>query len=252
VTTRLPLGQLFVDVVSFDGAIAAIVDLARAKKGGAVFTPNVDHVVQVEENIALRNAYAACELSLVDGQPLVWLSRAMGRPLPEKISGSDLVDPLCARLAAEGLTVFLLGGMPGVPEAAAAELQRRHPALRIAGTLSPPFGFEKSAGENQNVIDAVINARPDVVLVALGAPKQELWWHAHKAALAPAVGLGIGATLDFLAGTQVRAPRWMQRVGLEWVHRLVGDPKRMAERYLVRDRAIVGIAWRTWRTHRRR
>jgi N-acetylglucosaminyldiphosphoundecaprenol N-acetyl-beta-D-mannosaminyltransferase len=251
-TSRLPLGALEVDSVTFDEAIDRIVALVQAGKGGCVFTPNVDHVVQVEHDARLREAYAQCALSLTDGMPLVWLSHAMGRPVPAKVSGSDLMDPLCARAAADALPVYFLGGREGVAARAAELLTQKHRGLRVVGTASPPLGFDKNDDVNAQVIADIAAARPALLFVALGAPKQELWLHQHKQQLAPAVGLGIGASLDFIAGVSTRAPSWMSRAGLEWVYRLVQEPGRMGERYLVRDRAIVGIAWRTWRQHRRR
>ncbi len=181
----------------------------------------------------------------------------MNRPLPAKISGSDLMRPLVKRAAEEGLRCFFLGGQEGIAQKAADILVAESvaaggPALVVAGCHSPPFGFEKDPVKDQAVVDLVVAAKPDLLFIALGAPKQELWMHKHQAALAPAVGLGIGASLDFIAGLVKRSPSWMSDAGLEWVYRLAQEPKRMAERYLVRDREIVPIAWRTWRQNRRR
>jgi N-acetylglucosaminyldiphosphoundecaprenol N-acetyl-beta-D-mannosaminyltransferase len=166
----------------------------------------------------------------------------MKTPLPEKISGSDLVKPLMARAAEKGLSVFLLGAKDGVGKRAADVLVDENPGLRIVGVLSPPLGFEKDEGESAAVVHAIRSAGPAIVLVALGAPKQELWMHRHKDVLAPAVLLGVGGTLDFIAGEVKRAPRWMSDAGLEWAYRLAQEPRRMAGRYLVRDRAFAGIA----------
>lgn len=248
---RVPLGRIHVDGYTFDGAIDAIVALCRQGSGGTVVTPNVDHVCMAESDDALKAAYDGASLSLLDGKPLQWLASAMDRPVPAKISGSDLIRPLVARAAHEGLSCFFLGGVEGVAQRAADILAAEHPGLRVAGCHSPPFGFERDAAKEQAVVDLVRAARPDLVFLALGAPKQELWAHKHKAALAPAVTLGIGASLDFIAGTVKRAPRWMSDVGLEWAYRLGQEPRRMYQRYLVRDRAFVGIAWRTWRAHKR-
>lgn len=249
---RVPLGRIHAHPLRFDDAIDAIVALARAGAGGTVLTPNVDHVVQAEHNDALAAAYAGASLSLVDGKPLLWLGSLLGRPFPDKISGSDLTEPLAARAAREGLPVFLLGAREGVGARAAAMLSQRCPGLRIAGVLAPPLGFDADPALDRQVVDAVRAAAPALVLVALGAPRQELWMHAHRDALAPAVLLGIGATLDFLAGEKKRAPRILSELGLEWAFRLAQEPRRMADRYLVRDRAFFGIALRTIRQHRRR
>lgn len=248
---RVPLGRIHAHPLRFAEALDAIVTLARGGEGGTVVTPNVDHVVLAEENDGLVDAYQGAALSLVDGKPLVWLGRLLGRPFPDKISGSDLVEPLAARAAQEGLSIFLLGAGEGVGARAAAALVARHPSLRIAGVLSPPLGFDGDPERNRDVIEAVRRAAPALVLVALGAPRQELWMHAHRVELAPAVLLGIGATLDFLAGDKRRAPRIFSEVGLEWAYRLAQEPRRLAGRYLVRDRAFFGIALRTLREHRR-
>lgn len=248
---RVPLGRIHAHPLRFEEALDAIVQLARAGAGGTVLTPNVDHVVLAEHDDALVAAYRDASLSLVDGKPLVWLGKLLGRPFPDKISGSDLVEPLAERAAREDLSIFLLGAKEGVGARAADALRARSPKLRIAGVLSPPLGFDADPALDQRVVDEVRAARPSLVLVALGAPRQELWMHAHRAALAPAVLLGIGGTLDFLAGEKVRAPRIVSEVGLEWAFRLAQEPRRMAERYLVRDRAFFGIALRTLRQHRR-
>jgi N-acetylglucosaminyldiphosphoundecaprenol N-acetyl-beta-D-mannosaminyltransferase len=248
---RVPFGRIYADRLDRAAALDRIVSLCRAGQGGMVVTPNVDHVVMAETNDALAAAYDDAALSLTDGKPLVWLAQAMGRPVPEKISGSDLIRPLIARAATEGLSCFFFGGQPGIAERAAAILCAEHPALIVAGCHSPPFGFETDAARDRAAVDIVVAARPNLILVALGSPKQELWMHRHRQALGGAVTLGIGASLDFIAGAVKRAPAWMSQAGLEWVYRLAQEPGRMYERYLVRDRAIVGIAWRTWRKHRR-
>jgi N-acetylglucosaminyldiphosphoundecaprenol N-acetyl-beta-D-mannosaminyltransferase len=240
-------GRIHADVVTFAGALDEIVAACARGQGGYVVTPNVDHVVLAEQDDRLVDAYAHAALSLADGKPLVWLARAMNRPLPQKISGSDLVRPLCARAAQAGLSLFLLGAAPGIAAKAGDVLVRDYPGLRIAGVLSPPLGFEKDAGQDALVVDAIKKSGAALVLVALGAPKQELWMRAHKDTLAPAVLLGIGGTLDFLAGAVKRAPPWMSDHGFEWLYRLAQEPRRMAGRYLVRDRAFVGIAIRSLR-----
>lgn len=247
---RVPFGRIHADRVDLATALDRIVGLCRFGHGGMIVTPNVDHVVMAETNETLKLAYDAAALSLTDGKPLVWLASAMGRPVPEKISGSDLIRPLLARAADEGLSCFFFGGKPGIAEKAAAILRSEYPRLVVAGCHSPPFGFETDAAADRAAVDIVVAARPHLVFVALGSPKQEAWMHRHQAALGGAVTLGIGASLDFIAGAVKRAPPWMSEAGLEWVYRLVQEPGRMYERYLVRDRAIVGIAWRTWKEHR--
>lgn len=241
VKDRLRIGGLFVDRVTFDAALGVIATLVEARRGGMVFTPNVDHVVLAAENPRFRSAYAACDLSLADGTPIVWASRALGQPVPEKISGSDLAPRLLALAEARGFRVYLLGGTPQVAAEAALRVQRRYPDLAMVGYAAPTIDLAGTQAERQAVIEAINLTRPDLILVCLGAPKQELWIHESASALRPAVLLGVGAVIDFLAGRRRRAPRWISRAGLEWAYRLVHEPRRLWRRYLVRDPKFLGI-----------
>ena len=233
--TRIRVGQLPIDVVDFEGALDTIEGLVRAREGGTVFTPNVDHVVMAEHDLRFRAAYAEAALSLVDGTPVLWASRLLRTPLPAKISGSDLVMPLMGRAAERGYRVYFLGGAPGVADLAQAKLLEALPTLQIVGTDSSRIDVNGGAGSAGEVVDRIRAAAPDLVLVALGAPKQEIWSHLHRALLKPAVLVGVGASLDFVAGIQKRAPRWMSKAGLEWLFRLGQEPRRLAARYLLRD-----------------
>jgi N-acetylglucosaminyldiphosphoundecaprenol N-acetyl-beta-D-mannosaminyltransferase len=243
-TPRVRIGTLEVDRLSFSEAIDRIEALVLAGRGGAVFTPNVDHVVNAERLTEFRNAYAHCDVSLADGQPLVWLARLLGSPLPERIAGSDLVLPLMRRAADRGWRVYLLGGRPGVAVTAARILERDY-QVQIAGIDSPELGWSTSPIE-EAVADRIRAARPQLLLAALGSPKQELWIHRWRSSLAPVVALGVGASLDFIAGTVRRAPRWMSRAGLEWLFRLMREP-RLARRYLWNDPKFLAIALRELR-----
>ena len=238
---RVRIGRIWIDDLAFDEALSAIEELIG--RGGAVFTPNVDHVVTAERNEEFRAAYEAAELSVADGQWVVWAARVLGTPLPAKISGSDLVLPLAKRLGARGRSAYYLGGAPGAAEAAAERLSREC-GLRIAGVDSPRIDLRSP---DQAVVERVKAARPDVVFVALGSPKQELWIHRNREALRPAVLAGVGATLDFLAGQVRRAPPWISRSGLEWLFRLALEPRRLARRYLVDDPQFALIVLRTFR-----
>jgi N-acetylglucosaminyldiphosphoundecaprenol N-acetyl-beta-D-mannosaminyltransferase len=248
---RVRIGHLSVHAVTLPGAIDAVEALIRSRRGGFVVTPNVDHVVIADRRADFRDAYAAADLSLADGKPIVWASRLLGTPLPEKVSGSDLVLPLMERAAARGWRVFLLGAGPGVADAAAERL-RRNLGVNVVGAAAPFVRVAPGEAdpEGDAAVEAVRAARPDIVLVAFGAPKQELWMHRRRAALAPAVLLGIGASLDFVAGRVRRAPRWLSQAGLEWAWRLLREPRRLWRRYLVDDPRFVAILWRTWRERR--
>jgi N-acetylglucosaminyldiphosphoundecaprenol N-acetyl-beta-D-mannosaminyltransferase len=232
---RLQIGRLHVDPVTFEGALDEIAAMVSRGQGGAVFTPNVDHVVMAEHDEAFRRAYESAALSIADGMPILWAARLLGRPLPAKVSGSDLVMPLMERAARLRWRVYILGGGPGVADKAAERLASRFPQLTIAGTDAPRIDIQAPAATRAPVISRVRAAKPDLVLVALGAPKQELLIAESVDALRPAVLLGIGAAVDFVAGTARRAPRWMSTAGLEWLYRMAQEPRRLWKRYLLRD-----------------
>lgn len=241
---RLRLGEVPIDVLTFDGALEAIEQLVVAKKGGYVVTPNIDHVVLADDNVAFRESYTNASLSLVDGQPLVWASRLLGQQLPEKISGADLILPLMQVAAKRKWRVYFMGAGPGVAEKAAEEVTLRY-GTQIVGCDAPRVSVDPAASENAAAIEKIQAAKPDLVLVALGAPKQEIWMHRCMPQYAPAVALGIGAGLDFIAGTVQRAPKWMSNNGLEWAYRLSREPKRMWRRYLINDPRFLLILART-------
>lgn len=241
---RIRFGSIWIDSLTFTGALDQIERLVDAGAGGAVFTPNVDHVVNADSNAAFREAYARASLSLADGQPLVWASRLLRPALPEKVSGADLVGPLMERAARRGWRVFLVGGAPGSARVAAERFTGAC-GVRIAGIEDGRVDLASGASD-EALLARIAEARPQLVLVALGAPKQELWIAARRARLAPAVSLGVGAALDFAAGAVRRAPPWMQRVGLEWFYRLTREPRRLARRYLWNDPRFLAILLRTW------
>src|SRR5262249_6951651 len=190
---RITMGRLPIDVVDFAGALDAIERMVTSSRGGCVFTPNVDHIVVAEDDDRFQRAYAGVSLSLVDGTPVVWASRLLGRPLPEKVSGSDLVPPLMALAARRGFRVFLLGGSPGAAERAAARLVAKHPTLAIVGTDASRIDIDDRGPTRDAIVARVADARPDIVLVGLGAPKQELWIEQNIERLRPAVLVAIGA-----------------------------------------------------------
>ncbi len=213
-----------------------------------VVTPNVDHVVQLRDGGPLRAAYDDADLIVADGMPVVLASRLLGRPLPERVTGADLAPAVFDAARPERpLRVYLFGAMPGVAERAAANIETKWPAVRVVGTACPPFGFEKDAAETARQIAAINATSPDVLVVGLGAPKQELWVHARRHELDARVALCVGATIDFLAGEKPRAPAWMQRSGLEWVHRLGSEPRRLFKRYAKDAAVFPALVWREWR-----
>jgi N-acetylglucosaminyldiphosphoundecaprenol N-acetyl-beta-D-mannosaminyltransferase len=217
--------------------------------GGWIVTANLDHLRRMVRQRSYGELCRAATLVVADGMPLVWAARIQGTPLPERVAGSNLISSLSAAAAARGKSVFLLGGAPGTAEAAANVLTERYPALRVAGTHCPPVGFEHDSQQLAELTEALRQAQPDIVYVALGSPKQERLIAELRPVLPGAWWMGVGISFSFLCGDVKRAPRWMQRLGLEWVHRLVQEPRRLARRYLVDDlpfavRLLGGAAWR--------
>ncbi len=243
---RVPFGRIYAHAVRQEQAIARIFEQVASGFGGFVVTPNVDHICIAETDPELRAAYKEAFLSLPDGQPLLWMARAMGCALPQKVSGSDIITPLLVEAGQQGKTVFFLGSTEGSCVEAARRLNTSIPRLRIVGWDSPDFD---PYGENHEQLfrgfERIRAAKPDLVLFAFGNPKQEYAMWRYQEQYYPAVGLGVGASIDFLAGKVERAPRWMSRIGMEWLFRLTQEPGRLWRRYLVRDRAILGIFLRT-------
>jgi N-acetylglucosaminyldiphosphoundecaprenol N-acetyl-beta-D-mannosaminyltransferase len=234
--------------VTMQDTVDQVLEWCAAPRAGAcryLVTPNVDHAVMFQHRDDLRSAYAAASLVLADGAPIVAASRLVGKPLPERVAGSDLVPNLFA--AGKPLRVFLLGAAAGVADIAAGKIWKQWPHVEVVGTYSPPLGFEQDAVENTRALVRVADAEPDLLVVGLGAPKQELWVHKHRHELAAKVAVCAGATIDFLAGHRRRSPVWMQRTGLEWLHRIASEPRRLAARYGRDAWVFPQLVWHEWR-----
>lgn len=229
-----PTTRLFgidVAVIDFNAAVDHIAGLGRTRPARIVFTCNLDHVLKLRTDPAFRAAYDGADLVVGDGMPFVWLARLSGAPLPERISGSELIVPLCQTAAREGLSVFFLGTTDDRLARAEAALTAIAPGLRVAGSLAPPLGFNSDPKAQADAAEAVARAQADIVFIALGSPTQEIWSASFRDRLDCGVAVCIGAGLDFLAGDVRRAPRWMQTSGLEWVWRILQEPRRLAPRY---------------------
>jgi N-acetylglucosaminyldiphosphoundecaprenol N-acetyl-beta-D-mannosaminyltransferase len=206
-----------------------------ARQGGWIITANLDFLRRHAHDATARALYAGADVCVADGMPLVWAARLQGVRLPERIAGSSLMLPLAERAAREGRSIYMLGGEPAANVKAAEILRQRWPALVICGASSPMVSSPPSAAELQSLRDEMARARPDLVLVAMGSPKQEQIIDALRAELPHTWMIGVGMTFSFVAGTLSRAPEWMQRVGLEWCWRLAQEPRRLARRYLLED-----------------
>lgn len=226
------IGAVDLDVLTETGVVEAVRRGWQDGRGGHIVTPNVHIAQSAAKDPEAARLVAGATIAVADGMPLVWAARMQGQALPERITGSSLVFSLSQAAAEDGRSVFLLGGDPGVPEAAADVLRERYPGLRVAGTDSPPYGFDQTVAGVTLVVELITSAAPDLVFVGLGFPKQERLIERLRQALPHAWYLGCGAGIAMAAGQYRRAPATMQRLGLEWMHRLGQEPRRLARRYL--------------------
>jgi N-acetylglucosaminyldiphosphoundecaprenol N-acetyl-beta-D-mannosaminyltransferase len=213
--------------------IGIVLEGLRARNGGWINTANLDILRQFIENSESRKLVLAASHRVADGLPVVWASRVAGTPVPERVPGSDLVLSLPETAAQAGVSVFLLGGNPGVAAAAAGRLRARYPGLQSVESYCPPFGYEDDPQELDRIKEALRGARPALVFVGLGFPKQERLIGLLRSEMPQTWFVGVGISLSFLAGEQPRAPALLQRLGLEWMHRLWHEPRRLFRRYVV-------------------
>ncbi len=230
---RIQLRGIAIDALTEADCVAHLMSELAEGRGGWVITPNLDHLRRAGRDHEFRSMLTEADLVVADGMPLVWASRLQGTPLPERVAGSSLVWSLAEAAAHAGRSLYLLGGDPGAAEKATKVLTERYPDLRIAGIDCPPMGFDKNPDRIEQTIQKVLDARPDIVYVGLGSPKQERLIRQARSRLPQVWWLGVGISLSFIAGDVKRAPRWVQKLGLEWAHRLVQEPGRLAKRYLL-------------------
>lgn len=234
------------DNVTGSEALARIELMIASRKPHYLATANVDFLVQAREDVELRRILFDADLILCDGTPLLWVSRLLGNPLPERVAGADLVPRLIQLAAEKKYRLFLLGATPESVSCAATNLGEAYPDLIIAGSYSPPFN-KLIEMDHDEIKSRVLAAKPDVLLVSFGCPKQEKWIAMHYRALGVPVAAGVGATIDFLAGKVLRAPVWMRHAGLEWTYRLIQEPRRLFRRYVkdlwIFSRSILAQWW---------
>jgi len=212
-----------------DATLDRLEELLESRSGHHIATVNLDFIVRAQRDMWLQAILNRTAMNLIDGTPLLWALRALGHPVPERVAGADIVPRLLARLAKTGHTVYLLGGRPEVSREAARQMVSRYEGLRLCGVDTPP---ERSVELMDGAAARrVADAAPAVLLVAFGNPKQEYWLDLHLPELNVPIAIGIGGTVDFLAGSRWRAPRWMRHVGFEWLARLTQEPVRLGPRY---------------------
>lgn len=214
-----------------DEAIVEIDSLICKKNHSYVVTPNMDHIVLIENDESFKEVYNNADLVLIDGKPLIWISEIYGTQIKEKVSGSDLFPRICELAAKNGYKVFILGAAEGVADKAAQNLTMKFHGLNIVGTYSPPIGFETDVEQIQNIIDMINKTETDILAVALGSPKGEKFIYKIREMINASLSISIGATIDFEAGNVKRAPKWMSDSGFEWLYRITQDPKRLIKRY---------------------
>jgi len=227
-----------VDNVNCDQALSIIEDFIKSGNPRQVVTVNPEFIVAAQSDNDFRDILNASSLALPDGVGLLWAARFLGHPLRERVTGTDTVQRVAALVAQQGYSLFLLGAAPGVAAATAARLCQTYPGLRIAGTHAGSPALE----EEDEIVKMIQKAEPDILFVAYGAPAQDMWIARNLERLGVPVAMGVGGAFDFISGRAKRAPRWLQRLGLEWLHRLWHEPWRW-RRMLALPKFVWLVIW---------
>jgi N-acetylglucosaminyldiphosphoundecaprenol N-acetyl-beta-D-mannosaminyltransferase len=252
--TRVLIGALPLDPIGFDEAVAwtiAYICHRGERPPARIACPNASLVSLADADPGFAQIVARSNLVVADGLPLLWAARLLGTPLAAQIRGVDLMERLCAAAATHGMSFYILGGLPGAAEIAAQRLVNRHPGLRFSGSDCPPLFFESDPELNRQVRERIAAAAPDLLIVALGSPKQE-WWISRNCRDLPIGAIqGVGAAIDTYAGLRERPPEWMRNLGLEWLGRLIAEPRRLWRRYVFGNTRFLWIVLRQWLTARK-
>ncbi len=232
---KTKIADVEIDNISMQETLDKVEDFIRSKTNKFIVTPNVDHIIRLRKDAKFRKCYKSSSLILADGMPILWAASFLGMPLKEKVSGSDLFFKLCELSARKGYKLFFLGGREGASKKSAEVMSKKFPSLRVVGFYCPPFGFENDTKETSRILEAIKKVSPDILFIGVGSPKQEKWIYDHKEEYNVPVSIGVGAAFDFASGVVRRSPIWMQKIGLEWLWRLMMEPKRLWKRYLIDD-----------------
>lgn len=219
---RVSVLDVMIDMVTMKEAVAMIEDFIVQRQPRLVATANAEMVMNANEDAELKEILAAADLVVPDGAGVVWAARHQGHPMQERVAGYDLAQALLAQAAVKGYKVYFFGGAPGIAEAATRVAGEKYPGLNVVGIRNGFF----SPQDDSTIVEEIRSARPDILLAALGVPKQEKWLFAHMKELEVPVSMGVGGSFDVMAGVVCRAPVWMQRAGLEWLYRLACQPQR--------------------------
>jgi N-acetylglucosaminyldiphosphoundecaprenol N-acetyl-beta-D-mannosaminyltransferase len=244
---RMCLGNLEIDTYSEPAFTKELVRHAMSgRTTRQIGTVNAQFYVLAEKSRSFRDCLSRAEYLCADGMPIVWICKTFGGKDVPRIAGVDLIGDLCRSGASQGMRVFLLGGRPGTAAATASALSEKYPGIEIAGVSCPPWGFEQNESTLDEVLDAIEDARPNVLFLALGAPRQELFIDRYIRPLRVPIAVGIGGSFEILSGQAPRAPEWMRSKGLEWFYRFVHEPGRLWKRYLIGNGEFVWcvLKWR--------
>ena len=241
ITKRIKLFGIDIDNISNEETISEIELLIEKEKPSLVVTPNVHHINILQKDDEFKKIYRQASMVLPDSTPLIWASKLLGMPLKEKVTGSDLLPSFCKIAARKRYELFFLGSGPSIAKKAANILTNKNPGLKIVGTYSPSFGFENDEDENRKIVAMIKKCTPDVLFVGLGPPKQEKWIWKYKDEINVPVSIAVGASFDFISGNVKRAPKWMQKIGLEWLFRLCQEPRRLWKRYLIGNTIFIWL-----------
>lgn len=239
--SKIPFLGIKIDNLTLDETIEQIFLFIKEKTPVQIVGVNVDQIVRVNKNTYSKKIFNEAKLVFVDGKPIMPMSKLLGYPIKQRTTGPDLMEKLCKEGATYGYKIFLLGAGPGVAAKCGSILEKKYPGIKVVGSYSPPFGFEKDKDEIDRINNMLKESEADMLFVGMGSPKQDIFIYENMDKYQIPVSFSMGAALDFIAGNIERAPRWMINCGLEWVHRILQNPKRLWKRYLVDDMAIIPL-----------
>lgn len=228
-----------IDNFSLDEALDRVDEIVLAKKPGYYCGVNLNQVILYKENIRMKEIFDKADLLTVDGKPIIWISKLLGTPFNQKISGPDFMLETCKLANRKGYKVFFLGGAAGVAEKAVLKIKKICPDLEVSGIYSPPFGFEKDPQELDKINEMLKRSKADLLYVGLGSPKQDFFIDDNKDTYQIPLSFSVGIAIDYIGGNIKRAPLWMQNLGLEWFYRFCQEPKRLFKRYFIDSWKII-------------
>jgi len=248
-STRFFLHGIPIDKFSLSEAVDRVIHALEHRtplKPLLIMGPNAQLITLADSQPRFAAALRSADLNVPDGISIVLASRILGHPIAERVTGGDLMEQLCIEAARHNLSVFFLGGLPEAAEKTACKFQTQYPRFRLAGTYCPPRGFESDPFECTRIRKQISQAKPDLLCVAFGAPKQEIWMHDNCPTLPIGAAISVGAAFDTQAGLRRRAPQWTHRIGCEWLYRLVREPRRLWRRYLIGNTHFLWIVARQY------